>query len=223
MNDIVYANDNRLLISSKTDPTVIAYDLNTSTETSQSILNGELIVNNNDSIAYVASASSVKKYDISNDQAVLVPYVADPFGFSALINHFIISQDKKTLYLCLANPDNSSAINSVYAYNAETLTFNGQYKVKSPGLGVAVSSDNNRIFIAPTDADKNGVFVVEFDAQTKLESHYYLVAGNLKERCIIIDHNTDNLYVLVNTPGDDDSFEPYNNFSFDLQRIHIDN
>ncbi|MFQ6677492.1 MAG: YncE family protein [Fidelibacterota bacterium] len=223
MNDIVYANDHRLLISSSTDPTVIAYDLNSNTETSQSILNGELIVDQNDSIAYVASASSIKKYDISNNQAFLEPNVADPFGFSALINHFIISQDKKTLFLCLTNPDDHSTVNSVYAYNAETLTFAGQYKIKSPGMGVAVSGDNDRIFIAPTDADKNGVFVVEFDAKTKLESHYYLVAGNLKERCLVIDQNADYFYVLVNTPGDNNSFEPYNNFSFDLQRVRIYN
>ena len=75
----------------------------------------------------------------------------------------------------------------------------------------------------PTDADNNGVFVVEFDAQTELESNYYLVAGNLKERCIVIDQNTEYFYVLVNSPGDNDSFEPYNNFSFDLQRLQIYN
>jgi hypothetical protein len=26
---------------------------------------------------------------------------------------------------------------------------------------------------------------------------------------------------LVNIPGDDDSFEPYNDYSFDLQRIKL--
>ncbi len=222
MNDIVYVNNQRLLISSKTDPSVIAYDLDTKLETSQSILNGELIVNRNASIAYVASSSSVKKYDVSNNQASLEPYVADPYGFSATINHFIISPDKSILFLCLSNPDDHTGVKSVYAYDAETLTFSGQYKVNSSGMGVAVSNDN-RIFIAPTDADKNGVFVVEFDAQTKLESNYYLVAGNLKERCIIVDQNTEYFYVLVNSPGDNNSFEPYNNYSFDLQRVHIYN
>ena len=223
MNDIVYASDHRLLISSTTDPTVIAYDLNTQTETSQSILNGELVVNLNDSTAYVASASSVKKYNVSNDQASLVPYVADPFGFSAGINHFIISPDKNTLLLCLTNPEDHRNVKSVYSYDAETLTFAGKYKVDSPGMGIAVSNDNERIFIAPNDADENGVFVVEFDAQTKLEQNYYLVAGNLKERCIVIDKNSVYFYVLVNIPGDDDSFEPYNDYSLDLQRVRIYN
>ena len=32
-----------------------------------------------------------------------------------------------------------------------------------------------------------------------------------------------NLYLLVNIPGDDDSFEPYNDHSYDLQRIQINN
>ena len=67
------------------------------------------------------------------------------------------------------------------------------------------------------------MFVVEFDAQTKLEQNYYLVAGNLKERCIVIDKNSVYFYVLVNIPGDDDSFEPYNDYSLDLQRVRIYN
>ncbi len=221
MNDIVYANNHRLLISSMTDPTVVAYDLGTAQETSQSILNGELMVNQTDSIVFVASGASVKKYDISNEYASLEPYVADPYGFSAKINHFIMSPDYHTLFLCLTNPNDRSSVNSVYAYHAETLTFMGQFKVKSPGMAVAVSSDNDRIFVAPTDADKNGIFVVEFDARTKLEKNYYLVAGNLKERCLLIDQDNEYFYVMVNSPGDNDSFEPYNNYSFDLQRVRI--
>ena len=39
MNDIVFVNSNRLLLSSTTDPTVITYDIDSDTESSQSILN----------------------------------------------------------------------------------------------------------------------------------------------------------------------------------------
>ena len=59
MNDIVYVNSNQLLLSSTTDPTVITYDINSETEISQSILNGELLIDQEDSIAYVASSSSI--------------------------------------------------------------------------------------------------------------------------------------------------------------------
>ena len=221
MNDIVYVNSNRLLLSSTTDPTVITYDIDSDTESSQSILNGELLIDQEDSIAYVASSSSIKKYHISNNQASLSPYVADPFGFSATINHFIINDD--ILYVCLNNKEDSESIRSIYSYNANTLTFAGKYQVGSPGLGVVVDTNNERIFIAPQDADENGVFIIEFDAQTKLEKNYYLAAGNLKEKCMVIDQTSSYIYILVNTPGDNDSFEPYNDYPFDLQRIEIYN
>ena len=89
--------------------------------------------------------------------------------------------------------------------------------------GVVVDTNNERIFIAPQDADENGVFIIEFDAQTKLEKNYYLAAGNLKEKCMVIDQTSSYIYILVNTPGDNDSFEPYNDYPFDLQRIEIYN
>ena len=221
MNDIVFVNSNRLLLSSTTDPTVITYDINSETEISQSILNGELLIDQEDSIAYVASSSSIKKYHISNNQASLSPYVADPFGFSATINHFIINDD--ILYVCLNNKEDSESIRSIYSYNANTLTFAGKYQVGSPGLGVVVDTNNEKIFIAPQDADENGIFIIEFDAQTKLEKNYYLAAGNLKEKCMVIDQTSSYIYILVNTPGDNDSFEPYNDYPFDLQRIEIYN
>ena len=221
MNDIVYVNSNQLLLSSTTDPTVITYDIDSDTESSQSILNGELLIDQEDSIAYVASSSSIKKYHISNNQASLSPYVADPFGFSATINHFIINDD--ILYVCLNSKEDSESIRSIYSYNANTLTFAGKYQVGSPGLGVVVDTNNERIFIAPQDADENGVFIIEFDAQTKLEKNYYLAAGNLKEKCMVIDQTSSYIYILVNTPGDNDSFEPYNDYPFDLQRIEIYN
>ena len=53
------------------------------------------------------------------------------------------------------------------------------------------------------------------------ESYYYLSAGNLTDRGLVVDSNDQNLYILVNIPGDDDSFEPYNDYSFDLQRIKL--
>jgi hypothetical protein len=81
--------------------------------------------------------------------------------------------------------------------------------------------DGQRVFTAPTDADEMGVFVIEFDQETKLESNYYLSAGNLTDRGLILDPQSQFLYILVNIPGDDDSFEPYNDYSFDLQRIKL--
>ena len=63
----------------------------------------------------------------------------------------------------------------------------------------------------------------ENERETKLEKNYYLSAGNLTSRGIILDANEEFLYLVVHIPGDDDSFEPYNDYSFDLQRIQLDN
>ena len=101
------------------------------------------------------------------------------------------------------------------------MTFAGKYQIKSPGLAVTITPDGERIFAAPKDSDEIGVFIIEFSQNTKLETNYYLSAGNLSKRGICIDPNEKYLYTLVNIPGDDDSFEPYNDFSFDLQRIKI--
>lgn len=221
MNDIVFLNSNKLLVSSLTDPSVVEFNLADSSELNRSIINGELLINDADSAIFVASTSSIKKYDIADGNISLSEHVADPFGFSAMINHFTISPDRNTLFLCLTNPDDRTHVGSVYAYNTATLTFSGKYKINSPGMAVVVDSQNERVFIAPTNADKNGIFIVEFDAASKLEKNYFMAAGNLKEKCMVIDHDSQYLYVLIDTPGDNDSFEPYNSYSFDLQRIRI--
>ena len=52
------------------------------------------------------------------------------------------------------------------------MTFAGKYLTKSAGLATSVSKDGNRIFIAPQDADEIGVFIIEFDHETKLEKKF---------------------------------------------------
>ena len=101
------------------------------------------------------------------------------------------------------------------------MTFAGKYQIKSPGRATAISQNGERIFVAPTNADEIGVFIIEFSQDTKLEENYYLSAGNLTARGIVLDSSEKYLYLLVNIPGDDDSFEPYNDYSFDLQRITL--
>ena len=103
------------------------------------------------------------------------------------------------------------------------MTFAGKYQIKSPGLSAAISQNGDRVFVAPTDADEAGVFIIEFSQSTKLEESYYLSAGNLAPRGLALDQDEENLYLLVNIPGDDDSFEPYNDYSYDLQRIKLNN
>ena len=119
--------------------------------------------------------------------------------------------------------DNSLKVEHLYSYHGDDMTFAGKYQIQSPGLSTAISQNGERVFVAPTDADEVGVFVIEFSQNTKLEKNYYLSAGNLTSRGIALDSDEENLYLLVNIPGDDDSFEPYNDHSYDLQRIQLNN
>ncbi|MBT3502879.1 MAG: hypothetical protein HOM78_01325 [Candidatus Marinimicrobia bacterium] len=222
VNDIAFINDSIVVISSKTDPACITVNLISFEVESQSVLKGELAMDQENNILYVATSSSIKKYNWDGNRFFQDSNVADPYGFNGVVHHFIFDSAKNTVFACISSSDDTVLpIQHVYSYFGSDMTFAGKYLIKSPGLAVAVSNNGSRIFTAPTDADKIGVFIIEFDQETKLESKYYLSAGNLTHRGLVIDSNAENLYILVNIPGDDNSFEPYNDFSFDLQRIKL--
>ena len=220
INDFICAPDDRIYISGTTEPNAVSIDISTGQEQYEIIRTGELLITDDGSKIFLATDNIVQKYDVSSGYVTQEAWSA-PFGFKAAINEFIIGPKGEQLFICLADMNDHNTVKDVYAYSTEDLTQTGKFESKSAGMGVAVSSDGNRIFVAPTDADDAGVFIIEFDGKTKLEKNYYLVAGNLKERGIVIDQNDRFLYAIVNTPGDNDKFEPYNNNSFDLQRIDI--
>ena len=221
VNDLIFMNDSILIISSVTDPACITLNINSGIQKSQSVLNGELAVDRNRSILYVATMSSIKKYNWDGQSFSQDPNISDPYGFIGSINHFIYEPINNTIFLCISNNEENSSVQHVYSYNANSMTFSGKYLTKSAGLAVGVSKDGDRVFIAPTDADNIGVFIIEFDCETKLESNYYLSAGNLTKRGLVLHTESSYVYTLVNIPGDDNSFEPYNNYLYDLQRIKI--
>ena len=222
VNDIVFFNDSIVVISSRTDPACISLNLNSTEYVNQSVLNGELAMDQENKILYVATSSSVKKYNWDGERFSQDPNISDPYGFVGDVHHFVFNATKNTIFACISSSnDAESNIQHIYSYSGSDMTFAGKYLIKSPGLAVAVSNNGNRVFTAPTDADEIGVFIIEFDQESKLESYYYLSAGNLTDRGLVVDSNDQNLYILVNIPGDDDSFEPYNDYSFDLQRIKL--
>ena len=222
VNDIAFLNDSIVVISSRTDPACISLNLNSSEYISQSVLNGELAMDQENDILYVATSSSVKKYNWDGDRFAQDSNISDPYGFVGDVHHFVFNAANNTVFACISSSnDDEKNIQHIYSYSGSDMTFAGKYLIKSPGLAVAVSNNGERVFTAPTDADEIGVFIIEFDQESKLESHYYLSAGNLTDRGLIVDSNNENLFILVNIPGDDDSFEPYNDYSFDLQRIKL--
>ncbi len=223
VNDIVFVNDSVVIASSKTDPSCITINLNTHTITSQSVLNGELAMDYENKILYVATSSSVKKYNWDGTNFYQDSNVSDPYGFIGDVHHIVYNQAKNIILTCISDQEQNFDVRHVYSYFGTDMTFAGKYLINSPGLAVAISQDGERVFTAPTEADEIGVFIIEFEQSTKLETNYFLSAGNFTERGLAIDTNGEYLYSLVNIPGDDDSFEPYNDYSFDLQRISISN
>ena len=221
VNDLVFINDSLLVISSKTNPSCISLNLITYEESSQSVLNGELAMDINNHILYVATTSSVKKYNWDGERFYQDSNISDPYGFLGNVHHMVYNPVTDIVFTCISDKDKENDIQHVYSYWCTDMTFAGKYLIRSPGLAVAISENGERVFTAPTDADEIGVFVIEFDQETKLESNYYLSAGNLTARGLTIDPQSKYIYSLVNIPGDDDSFEPYNDYSFDLQRIAI--
>ena len=221
VNDLIFINDSILVISSVTDPACITLNINSGNQQSQSVLNGELAVDKSRNVLYVATMSSIKKYNWDGENFSQDQNISDPYGFVGNINHFIYEPINNSVFICLSSNEENSNLQHVYSYDANSMTFSGKYLIKSAGLAVGVSEDGNRVFIAPTDADDIGVFVIEFDYETKLETNYYLSAGNLTRRGLLLHTGSSYIYTLVNIPGDDNSFEPYNNYLFDLQRIKI--
>ena len=221
ISHIVCGTDSIVYVSSLDEPLLIAVSIADNLETSGNVRSGALLMNHGDRKLFVAARNNVLKYDASG-HFLTTETTSTRFSFSARINDFVMGPSNDHLFLGLADPDDRGNVEDLWVFSARDLTLTGKYEIKSPALGLALSRDGRRLFVAPTDADEAGVFIVEFDTRTKLETNYLLAAGNLKERGIVIDNDDRNLYVAVYTPGDDDTFEPYNVDSFDLQRIRID-
>lgn len=221
ISHIVCGTDSIVYVSSLDEPLLIAVSIVDNRETSGNVRSGALQMNHGDRKLFVAARNNVLKYDASGHFPT-TETTSTRFSFSARINDFVIGPFNEQLYLGLADPEDRGLVKDLWAFSADDLTLTGKFEIKSPALGLALSRDGRRLFVAPTDADEAGVFIVEFDTQTKLETNYFLAAGNLRERGIAIDNNDQYLYVAVYTPGDDDTFEPYNVDSYDLQRIRVD-
>lgn len=220
VNDIVCAGDTTIFVSSPGEQTLVSVSTLSHYERDHTVRSGELLALPEQKKLFVANENYVLKYDVSSGFGVREAF-SSTFSFKVKVNDFTFSPDRSLVFLCFANPVDHTRVKDVLAFNTSDLTLAGKYEVKSAGMGVAVSRDGSRVFVAPTDADGAGVFVVEFDGETKLEKNYYMAAGNLKEKGIALGNNEKYLYIIVFSPGDDDSFEPYNNNSYDLQRIEV--
>ena len=108
---------------------------------------------------------------------------------------------------------------SVYAL--DDLNHIANLDVGSTPLAITYDAIGDHIYISPTDVDDNGMFIIEYNIQTQLQTNYYQVAGLLGSHALIIDSNGEYLYAAVDDLSDQDTAEPYNGSSFNIQKIRI--
>jgi len=107
------------------------------------------------------------------------------------------------------------------AFTIDDLSLKGHFGVGSTPLALAYDSIGEHLYISPTDVDDNGMFVIEYNIHTQLQTNYYQVAGRLGSHALVVDSKGKYVYAAVDDLSDQDTDEPYNNSSFNIQRIKI--
>ena len=106
-------------------------------------------------------------------------------------------------------------------YDFDNLDHISNLDVGSAPLAVAYDAVGEHIYISPTDVDDNGMFIVEFSVSTQLQTNYYQVAGLLGSHALVVDPKGEYIYAAVDDLSDQDTHEPYNGSSFNIQKIKI--
>ena len=120
-----------------------------------------------------------------------------------------------------ADPVDGVEVNHASVYDIDELIHISNLDVGSVPLAVAYDSVGQHIYISPTDVDDNGMFIVEFSMDTQLQTNYYQVAGLLGSHALIVDPKGEYIYAAVDDLTDQDTHEPYNGSSFNIQKIKI--
>ena len=106
-------------------------------------------------------------------------------------------------------------------YALDNLTHIANLDLGSTPIALAYDPMGQHIYISPTDVDDNGMFIVEFSMETMLQTNYYQVAGILGSHSLIVDPQGEFIYAVVDDLSDQDTHEPYNGNSFNIQKIEI--
>lgn len=108
-----------------------------------------------------------------------------------------------------------------FVFDEYTLSLEAVLDVKSAPIALTCNITGESVFVSPTEADDVGTFIVEFRTDTHLQVNYYLTAGNLAANCLIVDAEGKYIYAAVDDHSDNNSFEPYNDNTYNIQRIEI--
>ena len=119
------------------------------------------------------------------------------------------------------DPVDGLEIDHAPVYDFDNLDHISNLDVGSAPLAVAYDAVGEHIYISPTDVDDNGMFIVEFSITTQLQTNYYQVAGLLGSHALAVDHKGEYIYAAVDDLSDQDTHEPYNGSSFNIQKISI--
>ena len=119
------------------------------------------------------------------------------------------------------DPVDGLEIDHAPVYDFDNLDHISNLDVGSAPLAVAYDAVGEHIYISPTDVDDNGMFIVEFSVSTQLQTNYYQVAGLLGSHALVVDPKGEYIYAAVDDLSDQDTHEPYNGSSFNIQKIKI--
>ena len=119
------------------------------------------------------------------------------------------------------DPVDGSKLDHASVYNINDLNHIGNLDVGSIPLAIAYDVVGQHIYLSPTDVDDNGMFIVEFSIDTQLQTNYYQVAGLLGSHTLIVDPKGEYIYAAVDDLSDQDTHEPYNGSSLNIQKIKI--
>jgi len=116
---------------------------------------------------------------------------------------------------------NNQIIDHCPVYDLNNLNQIAKLDVGSIPLAITYDDVGKHVYISPTDVDDNGMFIIEYNINTQLQTNYYQVAGLLASHALVVDANGEYIYAAVDDLSDQDTDEPYNNSSFNIQRIKI--
>ena len=119
------------------------------------------------------------------------------------------------------DPVDGLKVDHVSVYDNANLNHISNLDVGSVPIAVAYDAVGKHVYISPTDVDDNGMFIVEFSIDTQLQTNYYQVAGLLGSHTLIVDPKGEYIYAAVDDLSDQDTHEPYNGSSFNIQKIKI--
>ena len=119
------------------------------------------------------------------------------------------------------DPSNGLPLDHSAVYDTDNLKHISNLDVGSIPLAIAYDAIGEHIYISPTDVDDNGMFIVEFSIDTQLQTNYYQVAGLLGSHALVVDPKGEYIYAAVDDLSDQDTHEPYNGSSFNIQKIKI--